>query len=369
LFNKTTEQMQQHRQHIQFCTTPDGARIAVASLGNGPPLVRAAHWLSHVEYDLRSPVWRPWLTRLARDRTYVRYDPRGCGLSDRHRLEVGLNAWVADLETVVDHLGLDRFPLLGMSQGGAIAIQFAARHPERVSHLVLVGAYARGLLRRDPTPEGRIEAETLVNLVRLGWGRDNAAFRQVFTSQFIPDGTPEQHRWWNDLERVSASPDAAARILEAFHSIDVTNIAAELSVPTLVVHARGDARVPFEEGRLLASLIPSARFVALESNNHVLIEAESSWAPFFDEVRDFLWPGRTGARSSAALSELTASETVILELLARGLDNQEIAERLKKSEKTVRNQISSIFGKLGVRTRAQAIVLARNNGFGGADAS
>ena len=266
------------RQDVRFCTAADGTRLAVASIGSGPPLVRAAHWLSHVERDLESPVWRPWVQELSRHHTYIRYDQRGCGLSDRTLAGLSLDNFVGDLETVVDQLGLERFPLIGMSQGGAVAMRYASRHPERVSALVLVGAYARGALRRAASDLERLEADTLVNLIRVGWGRDNDAFRQVFTNQYIPEGTAEQHRWWNDLERISASPEGAARTLAAFHDADVTEAAAGLRVPTLVMHSRRDARVPFDEGRRLAALIPGARFLALESANHVLLEVEPAFA-------------------------------------------------------------------------------------------
>ena len=349
------------QQSLRFCTSVDGTRIAIASIGSGPPLVRAAHWLSHVEHDLASPVWGPWLAELAKHHTYLRYDQRGCGLSDTSIDDFSLEAGVADLEAVVAATGLRRFPLIGMSQGGAVAIAYAVRHPEQVSHLVLVGAYARGALRRASSPDQRLEAETLVRLIRIGWGRDNAAFRNVFTNQFIPGGTPAQHAWWNELERLSASPENAARLLEALHEIDVTALARELRVPTLVLHARGDARVPFDEGRLLAALIPQARFVPLQSDNHVLLADEPAWPAFLAELRGFLGGGAAesldGAASEAAL---TPAERDVLRGVAQGLDNAAIARQLGKSEKTVRNQVSSIFDKLGVRTRAEAIVHVRD---------
>jgi len=348
------------RQRIRFCTAPDHTRVAVASIGSGPPLVRAAHWLSHIEHDVESPVWRPWLAELSREHTYIRYDQRGCGLSDRDVEAFSLEAWIGDLETVVDGLGLRRFPLLGMSQGGAVAIAYAVRHPDKVSQLILAGAYARGALERAVTASDRLEAETLVNLVRLGWGRDNAAFRQVFTNQFIPEGTPQQHHWWNELERLTASPESAARTLDAFHRVNVTDLAGRLRVPTLVLHSRGDARVPFDEGRRLAALIPDARFVPLESSNHVLLESEPAWPVFLAEVRSFLAVSAReppGVRGSTAL---TPAEQAVLQLVAQGLDNAAIARHLHKAEKTVRNQVSSIFQKLDVRTRAQAIVHVRD---------
>jgi len=346
------------RQSLRFCTAADGTRIAIASIGSGPPLLRAAHWLSHVEHDLASPVWRPWLAELARGHQYIRYDQRGCGLSDSAVTDFSLDAWVGDLEAVVDSLGLRRFPLIGMSQGGAVAIAYAVRHPDKVSHLILPGAYARGALQRATTDTERLEAETLVNLIRLGWGRDNPAFRQVFTNQFIPGGTAGQHQWWNELERLTANPENAARTLDAFHRVDVTGLARQLRVPTLVVHARGDARVPFDEGVRLAALIPGSRFVPLDSDNHVLLDTEPAWPVFLAEVRAFL--GDVSTDHEGAVAPLTPAERDVLRLVALGLDNGAIARQLNKREKTVRNQVSSIFDKLGVRSRAEAIVYVRD---------
>ena len=343
------------RQTVRFCTSPDGTRIAVASLGKGPPLVRAAHWLSHVEHDLESPVWRPWLRELSRHYAYHRYDQRGGGLSDRAFAGFSLDAWVADFEAVVDQLGLERFPLLGMSQGGAVAIAYARRHPERVSHLVLVGAYGRGAMARAADERERLEAETMVNLIRIGWGSDNDAFRRVFTNQFIPGGSAEQHHWWTELQRLTASAEGAARTLQAFHAVDVAELAAGLQLPTLVMHATGDQSVPFDEGRRLAAIIPGARFVPLATANHVLLEGEPAWQVFLDELHAFLAPAPAIAPPAGGL---TAAEAAVLELLARGLDNHAIARQLGKSEKTVRNQVSTLFDKLGVRTRAEAIVQA-----------
>ena len=353
-------------QEISFCKARDGARIAVASLGHGSPLVRAAHWLSHVEYDTKSPVWSAWLRELSRDHTYIRYDQRGCGLSDWSPPDYSFESWIDDIEAVVDAQRLERFALLGMSQGGAIAIAYAARHPERVSHLVLLGAYGRGMLRRGAKPEQREEAETLIKLIRLGWGRDNPAFRQVFTSQFIPGGSREQHQWFNDLERISASPENAAAIVQTLHEVDINSVAETIRVPTLVFHVRGDARVPFEEGRILAAAIPNARFVPLEGSNHVLLENEPAWRQFFGELRAFL-PAPARQRPTERLLKdagLTPSEHDVLIMLARGLDNRAIAAALSKSEKTVRNQVTSIFAKLGVGSRAQAVALARDAGIG-----
>jgi pimeloyl-ACP methyl ester carboxylesterase/DNA-binding CsgD family transcriptional regulator len=349
------------QQYLRFCTSADGTRIAIGSIGSGPPLVRAAHWLSHVEHDPDSPVWGPWLAELSREHTYLRYDQRGCGLSDAHVAAFSLDAWVADLEAVVAATGLRRFPLIGVSQGGAVAIAYAARHPEQVSHLVLVGAYARGAARRAVSAEQRLDAEALVRLIRIGWGRDDAALGRVFTNQFIPGGAPAQHAWWNELERLTATPENAARTLEAFHEVDVAEQARQLKLPTLVLHSRGDARVPFDEGRLLAALIPGARFVPLQSDNHVLLGGEPAWPVFLAELRGFL--GASAAESPegrAREAALTPAERDVLRGVAQGLGNAAIARQLGKSEKTVRNQISSIFDKLGVHTRAEAMGRVRH---------
>lgn len=349
------------KQQIRFAVSPDGVRIAHATSGEGPPLVKAASYLTHLEFDWESPVWRPWLAELSRDHTLVRYDARGCGLSDREVPELSIETWVRDLETVVDALGLERFPLLGVSQGGAVSIAYAARHPERVSHLVLYGVFARGRLKQSDAPERRKQADMMVDLARVGWGQENPAFRQFFTTQFIPDGTPEQHRWWNELERVSTSPENAARFMQEMNSMDVTAFAPKISCPTLVLHANGDARVPFDEGRLIASLIPGARFVPLESRNHVLLESEPAWRVWLDDVRAFL---SAGTASAAAFPALTPRERDLVELIAQGRDNAQIAARLTLSEKTVKNHITSIFAKLGVENRSQAIVMCRDAGFG-----
>lgn len=345
-------------QSISFCTSADGTRIAVASCGAGPVVLRAAHWLSHVDYDLKSPVWRPWVSALSANNRYVRYDPRGCGLSDRFVSDLTLDAWHADLEAVAASIAEPRFVLLGLSQGGALAVTYALKHPERVSHLVLLNAYGQGGRARAKSDAERLEAETLVNFIRIGWGRENPAFCQFFTNLFLPDGTPEQHRWWGDLERVTASAEVAARLLNEMQGFDVLDQAARLQVPTLVLHSRGDMRVPFEEGCKLAAAIPGARFVPLESRNHVLLPDEPAWAAFHAELAHFLGQDRPSPSRAVSEACLTPAEDVVLRLLAEGLDNRSIAERLGKSEKTVRNQLSTIFAKLGVTSRAQAIVIA-----------
>ena len=348
------------RQQIRFCSGTDGVRLAYAVTGEGPPIVKAANFLSHLEFDWDSPVWRHWLREISRDHTLVRYDERGCGLSD-WEAALSFEAWVNDLEAVVNAAGFERFPLLGSSQGAPIAIAYAVRHPEKVSHLVLHGAYARGWLKRNPTAAQREEAETMARLAELGWGKENPAFRQFFTTQFIPGGSPEQHRWFNELERVTTSPENAGRFFRAFNQIDVTALASKISCPTLVLHSNGDARVPFDEGKLVASLIPGARFVPLESRNHILLEHEPAWKRWLEEVRGFLPAGSVGG---AAFAGLTNRERELVEFVARGLDNAQCAAHLGLSEKTVKNHLTSVFAKLEVESRARLIVLAREANFG-----
>jgi pimeloyl-ACP methyl ester carboxylesterase len=346
------------RQGIRFCTSADGTRIAVASCGQGPVILRAAHWLSHCHHDVESPVWRPWLEALSARHRFIRYDPRGCGLSDRFVADLTLAAWQTDLEAVAASIEAPRFILLGQSQGGALAVRYALAHPERVSHLVLVNAYGQGGRTRARSDAERLEAETLVNFVRVGWGRENPAFCQFFTNLFIPGGTPEQHRWWGELERLTASPEVAATLLSEMQGIDVLDEARALRLPTLILSCRGDMRVPFEEGRKLAAAIPDARFVPLESQNHVLLPTEPAWAVLHDELTRFLDEGAAAPGRAAAGAGLTQAEAAVLELVAQGLDNAAIADRLGKREKTVRNQVSTILDKLGVASRAQAIVAA-----------
>lgn len=275
-------------QRIRFCTAPDGVRIAYATSGAGPPLVKPANWLTHLEYDWESPVWRHWLRELSRDHTLVRYDERGSGLSDREVDDLSFEAWVRDLETVADAMELERFPLLALSQGCAVAIAYAVRHPERVTRLVLYGGFAAGAITRARTPEELEEATLLMRQLPLGWGRDNPAFRLFFAARFLPEGTPEQTRWFSELQRVTTTPEIAVRLRTTSAEIDVADMAHRVRAPTLVLHASGDAVIPFDQGRLLAALIPGARFVALASRNHILLEHEPAWSRFTDEVRRFL---------------------------------------------------------------------------------
>jgi DNA-binding SARP family transcriptional activator/pimeloyl-ACP methyl ester carboxylesterase len=275
------------KQDIRFCTTVDGVRIAFASAGSGPPLVKTANWLNHLEFDWQSPVWRHLLHELISGFRVIRYDERGNGLSDWKVDDFSMDALVCDLETVVDAAGLDRFPLLGISQGCAVAISYAVRHPERVTRMVLHGGYAKGWrARADPSEIAKREA--MLTLVREGWGQENPAFRQIFASWYIPDGSLDQWRWWNDLQRISTSPENAARLMVDLGNINVTHLLPQVAVPTLVLHSVHDAAIPFSAGRELATLIPGARFVPLDSRNHLVLDHEPAWPRFIDEVRSFL---------------------------------------------------------------------------------
>jgi pimeloyl-ACP methyl ester carboxylesterase/DNA-binding winged helix-turn-helix (wHTH) protein len=274
-------------QTIRFCEAPDGVHIAYATVGSGPPIVKAPNWLTHLEYEWQNPVWRHWWQELTRDFTVIRFDQRGSGLSDRDVDDLSFERWVGDLEAVVDAAGVDRFALLGISQGGAAAIEYTARHPERVTHLVLYGAIMRGWTKRGHDLQ---EQQALLTLMREGWGRDTPLYRQLFTHTFMPDATPEQVEWFNELQRVSTSAENAARLRTESGQIDVVDRLADISVPTLVLHARGDLRVAFDEGRRLASLIPGARFVPLDSRNHLTLEDEPAWPKLIAEVRSFLAP-------------------------------------------------------------------------------
>ena len=287
------------RQQIRFCRAPDGVRIAYAKSGDlgAPPLVKPANWLTHLEYDWDSPVWRHWLREMGRGHTLIRYDARGCGLSDHDAADISFESWVRDLESVVDAEGLERFSLLGISQGCAVAIAYAVRHPERVEKLVLYGGYAVGRSLRNMSPQEERERTLLQDLIHVGWGRDNPAFRQVFGTLFLPEGTPEQHQWFSELAK-TMPVDNALRVRRTTDVIDVRAQAAEVQSSTLVLHARGDAMIPFEIGRQLASLIPGARFVPLNSRNHVLLETEPAWAQFVEEVRAFLGSRSLGGSST-----------------------------------------------------------------------
>lgn len=350
------------RPQVRFCTSSDGVRLAYAISGNGPPLVRAPHWFTHLEHDWTNPVIRPWVEDLSKRYAFLRFDQRGTGLSDRDVPEISPEAHVRDLECVVDAAGYERFALLGASQGAAFGIAYAARHPERVSHLIIYGGFVRGWLKRGSASE-IMQRETQVRLIELGWGSDEPSFRQVFATQFMPDAGLDIIHAFNDLMPLTASAKAAAAIFKTNGTIDFQAEARRVKCPTLVIHGRGDLRIPFEEGRLVAGLIPDARFVTLETRNHLMPQHDPAWRELLEAVGTF-YPSGQGTPAGGGFPELTTREREVLELIAQGLDNAQIAARLELSEKTVRNNITHIFDKIRVENRSQAIVMAREAGFG-----
>jgi pimeloyl-ACP methyl ester carboxylesterase len=275
-------------QQIQYCTTPDGVRLAYSVTGKGSPIVRPSHWLTHLEYDLKSPVWRHLVVGLSQRHSLVRFDARGEGMSQRDVSDVSFERWVSDLETVVDKLALAKFALLGISQSASVAITYATRHPERVSHLILYGGFARGLLHRGSADKQKDLLELNRTMVREGWGSDHDVYRQWFTSQFIPGGTAEQARWFNELERMTATPEMAEKHVVTSAGINVLDLLPKVSVPTLVLHCRGDLRVEFSRGEELAANIPGAKFVPLEGNNHLFLAEDPAYRSFLQAVAAFL---------------------------------------------------------------------------------
>ena len=274
------------KQEISFCRSPDGVRIAWAKVGSAPPLMKAANYINHLKYDWDSPVWRQILEGLALEYTLVRYDALGNGLSDWEVDEISLDAWVRDLETVVDAAGLERFPLLGLSQGAAVSIAYAVRNPERVSHLIVYGGYALGMSKQSP--EARAKRDAMATLMRLGWGIDDTTFRQMFTSIMMPDASKADMDAMNVLQQRTTSPECAERYFRTTGDLDVRELLPRVRTPTLVMHARGDLMVPLEMGRQLAAGIPGARFLAFEGRNHILREGEPAFERFFEELRLFL---------------------------------------------------------------------------------
>jgi pimeloyl-ACP methyl ester carboxylesterase/DNA-binding winged helix-turn-helix (wHTH) protein len=274
-------------QEVRFCRTSDGVNLATAVSGFGPPLVKTGTWLTHIEHDWHSPVWSPLFSRLAERSSLVRYDPRGCGLSDREVADLSFDGFVRDLETVVDALRLERFAMFGLSQGAAVAIAYAARHPDRVSRLILSGGFALGWRKRGSVAEIATR-EAMLTLIEHGWGQDNPAFRQLFTSRLWPDTTPEQMHSMNELQRLSASPENAIRVQRAVGDIDVTPLLSSIAVPSLVLHSRGDANIPLEMGLMLAREIRGARFVEIDSRNHIPLSHEAGWQRYVDELVGFI---------------------------------------------------------------------------------
>lgn len=350
------------RQHVRYLNAADGTRIAWAQSGEGPVVVKAANWLTHLEYEWNSPVWKHWIRFFSDNCRFVRYDERGCGMSEWRPSPLSLDRWASDLASVIEAAQPDGpVTLLGISQGASTCLRYALRHPERVARMVLYGGYGRGVFHRQ-SPPAESQHRAMIALVRAAWNKDNPTFRQLFTSRFIPDGSPEQLHWFNDLALKTTSGEAVASLLEARAAIDISALLPEVRTPTLVLHARNDEVVPVEEGRLVASGIPGAEFVELDSRNHILLDGEPAWQHFRDATLAFL---QRRAATDSQFTALSGREREVLSLMAEGLSNGEIGGRMGISEKTVRNHASNVFDKLGVWSRAQAIVFARDHGFTG----
>ena len=342
---------------LRFTHVASGARIAWARTGRGPALVRVAHWMTNVEHDPRSPIWGPWLAHMGRSLQVIRYDERGCGSSGHDEVALGLDAAVEELEAVIDASGEVRVALLGQSGAAAPAIAYAVKHPDRVSHLVLLGGYLRGQLAASPGTDAAAYLEAKIRLMELGWGGADPAVQQFFTTSFIPDASREIAQAFNEQQRVSCDGTRAARIMRARAMLDVSAVAAQVRCPTLVLHASGDLVVPAERGRELAAAIPGARFEMLASNNHVPIPRDAAFDRFCDAVTQFVV-------TPTSTVKLTPRESELAQAVALGLDNLQIAARLGVADKTARNALSALYAKLGVEGRPQAIVALREQGFG-----
>jgi len=353
-------------QDIRFCTTADGIKIAYAISGEGPPLVMSATWLTHLDHQWRSLAWRPWLDAFSRDHKLLRYDARGCGLSDRDTADFSFENWVRDFECVIDAASFRKFDVLATCWGGPVAIEYAARHPERVNRLILYGTYAYGRLRWNDRPDEVQKARVLLDLTRLGWGQENHAFLQVWAAYFQPGGTLAHLRSWCDQQCAATSAETAVRLLQIGWNVDVRDSARKIKCPVLIVHPERDAVVPIDQGRLIASLIPDCRFMPLDSENHMPLDDEPAWPRLIAEVQAFLSESAEPPviHNALPLNALTPRERAVLEGIAEGLDNAEIATSLGLSEKTVRNHITRVFDKIGVEHRYQAIVRARDAGLG-----
>jgi pimeloyl-ACP methyl ester carboxylesterase/DNA-binding CsgD family transcriptional regulator len=351
-------------QRIAFVRSRDNTSIAYALSGEGPPLVKAGTWLTHLQHDWDSPVWAHWLRFFSQRHTLVRYDPRGCGLSQTDVERISLHDWVDDLEAVVDCLGLARFPLLGMSQGAAVAVEYAARHPDRVSQLVLYAPLITGW--RNSQHPLALRWSRMEQLVATGWGEQNLAFPSMFAHLFIPGGSAEQIQWYAEQQCKSASAAVAVRIMGVLAELRLFGRLKDVQVPTLVVQVSDDQAIRPESAIGIASEIRGSQFACINSRNHILLEHEPGWQEFTTLIQKCIPAGCAVAPAAAdaaqRLQQLSAREQQILSYIARGLNNRQIAEALFISEKTVRNHITHIFDKLAVGSRAQAIVLARDLG-------
>jgi pimeloyl-ACP methyl ester carboxylesterase/DNA-binding CsgD family transcriptional regulator len=357
--------MKQPEQRIAFTHSADHTQIAYALSGEGPPLVRAGTWLTHIQHDWESPIWSHWFALMSQQHTLVRYDPRGCGLSERKVTNISLDKWVDDLAAVVDKLELETFPLFGMSQGAAVSVMYALRYPERVSHLTLYAPVVTGWKDRNGTLSARWAM--MEKLVGSGWGEENLAFPSMFAQLFLPDARPEYIRWYAETQKKSTSKEVAVLMMKALSEIRLFSLLKQLKVPTLVIQVAGDQVISADSAKGIAGEIANSQFISIDSNNHILLEDESGWEDFKKVFSTHIPSASDSVSTSSASSanlaltmdQLTKREKEVLIQLAKGLSNKEIANVLFISEKTVRNHISNIFSKIGATSRTQALVIAQ----------
>ncbi|NIA69145.1 alpha/beta fold hydrolase [Pelagibius litoralis] len=343
-------------QRIRFARSRDGTALGWASCGEGPPMVKTANCPTHLEMDPQSPVWSHWLRFFGDHFHFVRYDERGCGLSDREVDDLSFDRWVEDLEAVIDAAGIDGpMTLLGVSKGAATAIAFANKYPERVSRIIIYAGDAQGWAARGDLRGAQLY-QSISDLVALGWGLENPVFRELITKRYIPNGNEEQIGWYNDLCLRTMSAAMVARLLKAREDVDVRALLGCVAVPALVMHSNMDEVIPFEEGRLLASGLPDAEFVELQSRNHIILQQEPAWIRFKEAVLDFMDRTPAAGGSETALARLSRREREVVGLIGEAKSNPEIASELGLSERTVRNHASNLFRKLGVKSRAEAIL-------------
>jgi DNA-binding CsgD family transcriptional regulator/pimeloyl-ACP methyl ester carboxylesterase len=345
---------------IRFATTEDNVRLAWSMSGEGPPLVKAANWLTHLEYDRESVVWGHWQKFLEQHFSYYRYDERAIGMSQQPIDDLSAARWAPDLECVINAAKPEKpFVLLGISQGCGAAISYAAKYPENVSKLIIYGGYLKGAALRSPEEARRREA--IRELVELGWGTPNPVFRRLYTSMFMPEGTEQQLAWFDEMCAKSTTPELAARLMGEQSHADFSDLPEQVKVPTLVIHCREDGVVPYSQGVEIASRIPDAEFVQLDSRNHILLDNDPAWESFREIFLEFT--GQNSAAEDSVFVSLSDRERDVLREISAGLSNAEISNRLFISEKTVKNHITNIFEKLGVSNRSQAIVKARDGRF------
>jgi pimeloyl-ACP methyl ester carboxylesterase/DNA-binding CsgD family transcriptional regulator len=336
-------------QDVRFCRAPDGVRIAYAVHGTGPPLLVTTCWLSHLQHDWQSPVWHHFLRDIGRFATVIRYDERGHGLSDRDVHDHSLEARIGDMTAVADHAGFERFAVMAMSQGGPVAIRYAAEHLDRVTRMIFYGSYACAM--RDPTPEDLAMSDAINQIIKVGWERPTPEFRRVFTTLMIPGATEEQMSWLDELQRVAVTGETAYAARTQRVLADATDDLARVTVPALVLHSVEDRMNDFEHARTLATLLPDARLVPLESRNHIVLEDEPAWPVFVEEVGRFLGADGVSPVPAPLDQVLSPRELEVLRMAADGLDNEAIADALTLSVRTVERHLQNVYAKLDLAGR------------------